>query len=177
MWEIFSRGHVPYAGWNNKKVIEKTATGSRLSPPSEMPETVQPIMNSCWEEDPNLRPSFAEIKKEYDPYFSANPKKDCYTSSSSLFTPENRYHNKSEKQAEHAYAHNSNKVDADCYNTDDENERYNTRVSLIIDPSELPLPVLDGPEDFYNNTSSQTGTPFQTPREETPQTGENFYNN
>ena len=61
MWEIFSRGAIPYAGWGNKKVLDQVKTGYRLETPKEAPEIYGEIMHSCWMKEPMDRPSFEYI--------------------------------------------------------------------------------------------------------------------
>ena len=60
LWELFSYGAIPYAGWTNKTVIEQVTAGYRLPKPN-CPDEVYTIMLECWEYDPNKRPTFAEL--------------------------------------------------------------------------------------------------------------------
>ena len=57
MYEVFSGGKMPYAGYNNQQVKDLIDTGKRL----ENPGTTQPIYNimlQCWVQDENARISF-----------------------------------------------------------------------------------------------------------------------
>ena len=63
VWEIFSRGSIPYAGITNREVIEKVRAGFRLTPSTVTPTTVARIMTQCWKKDETARPPFTEITK------------------------------------------------------------------------------------------------------------------
>ena len=64
VWEIFSRGAIPYAGTTNQQVIKQIKNGTRLTPPIGMPNQVSTIMTQCWEWEVSDRPLFSEISKK-----------------------------------------------------------------------------------------------------------------
>ncbi|XP_022540029.2 tyrosine-protein kinase ITK/TSK [Astyanax mexicanus] len=59
MWEIYSEGRLPYEYRSNAEVIESLNAGQRLLQPRLCPETVYQLMQWCWKEKPEDRPSFA----------------------------------------------------------------------------------------------------------------------
>ena len=73
LWELFSRGMIPYAAMSNSEAVDKVIEGSlvlppylknvgyRLPKPKDCPDEVYSIMMSCWDVDPAKRPSFEEI--------------------------------------------------------------------------------------------------------------------
>lgn len=64
LYEIFSRGAIPYAGLSNQKVLQKvTNQGHRLTPPREMPPSMGELMLDCMKDDPDERPSFQMLEK------------------------------------------------------------------------------------------------------------------
>ena len=56
-----SFGALPYPGWNNATVVEKVNEGYRLPKPAICPEDLYEVMKSCWDADPDARPTFAEL--------------------------------------------------------------------------------------------------------------------
>lgn len=61
MWEIYSRGVVPYVGFKNSEVFEKVNAGITLLPPQGTPADVSKLMKETWRLDPQNRPTFPEI--------------------------------------------------------------------------------------------------------------------
>lgn len=61
MWEIYTQGRMPYDRWNNTEIVEKISAGHRLYRPQMANENVFAIMNSCWHERPDERPTFKEL--------------------------------------------------------------------------------------------------------------------
>ena len=58
MWEIFNFGMIPYSNRSNQEVIEQVIKGYRLTPPSNCPNEIQQLIQSCWNENPDDRPTF-----------------------------------------------------------------------------------------------------------------------
>lgn len=56
-----SLGYMPYTGVRNREVMLSVARGGRLGPPANCPDPVYALMLSCWNHDPEQRPSFASI--------------------------------------------------------------------------------------------------------------------
>ncbi|KFM74587.1 Tyrosine-protein kinase Fer, partial [Stegodyphus mimosarum] len=63
MWEIFSLGSTPYAGWSNSKAREMIDSGYRLESPPNTPEYIYELMIRTWDYNPDRRPHFAEIRE------------------------------------------------------------------------------------------------------------------
>eukprot|EP00040_Diaphanoeca_grandis_P030694 m.182064 g.182064 ORF g.182064 m.182064 type:complete len:844 (+) comp32094_c0_seq1:227-2758(+) len=65
IWEIFSGGKLPYAGFNNSQTRhEVTKNGYRLECPSDCPEQVYGIMSRCWQHDKTDRPTMSQIESD-----------------------------------------------------------------------------------------------------------------
>uniref|UniRef100_A0A914Z7U9 receptor protein-tyrosine kinase n=1 Tax=Panagrolaimus superbus TaxID=310955 RepID=A0A914Z7U9_9BILA len=62
VWELFQRGAVPYSGLDMTGVREFLSSGMRLHRPEYCPEELYALMLSCWDEDPDKRPSFETLK-------------------------------------------------------------------------------------------------------------------
>ena len=58
MWEMVYPGMMPYGNFNNKEVMQNIKAGYTPIIPSEYPKDVQNIMKSCWNMQPDKRPSF-----------------------------------------------------------------------------------------------------------------------
>ncbi|GFR04239.1 tyrosine-protein kinase Fer [Trichonephila clavata] len=63
MWEIFSLGNTPYAGWSNSKAREMIDSGYRLESPPNTPEYIYELMIRTWDYNPDRRPHFSEIRQ------------------------------------------------------------------------------------------------------------------
>ncbi|XP_070535873.1 tyrosine-protein kinase Fer-like isoform X1 [Ptychodera flava] len=63
MWEIFSRGNIPYPGMGNQVAREKIENGYRMTAPEGTPPEVYDIMKKCWQYHPADRITFDEIHK------------------------------------------------------------------------------------------------------------------
>jgi serine/threonine protein kinase len=62
LFEIWSDGATPYAGWTNKKVLMEVELGTRLSKPSDCSDSVYRAMLKCWDTDPHKREDFSTLK-------------------------------------------------------------------------------------------------------------------
>ena len=63
---IYSFGILPYPGMDMKEVVDQVKQGYRMSKPDGCPENVFAIVLSCWEAEPDQRPSFATIKAQLE---------------------------------------------------------------------------------------------------------------
>ncbi|CAH3174957.1 unnamed protein product [Porites lobata] len=61
LWEIESRGLMPYSGLGGMEVVDFLKSGQRLKQPDGCPDKIFEIMTSCWHPEPSARPSFSEI--------------------------------------------------------------------------------------------------------------------
>jgi proto-oncogene tyrosine-protein kinase Ret len=75
LWEIGTLGGFPYPTTPNAELLEYLRQGSRLECPTNCSEEIYDIMQKCWQEIPEERPSFtdlrtmfAELLQENSPY-------------------------------------------------------------------------------------------------------------
>ena len=61
LWELYTCGGQPYAGFTNQEVIEQIRNLEVLSCPDNCPARMFGLMRGCWEETPSDRPPFSEI--------------------------------------------------------------------------------------------------------------------
>uniref|UniRef100_A0A8C2DGU4 Tyrosine-protein kinase n=1 Tax=Cyprinus carpio TaxID=7962 RepID=A0A8C2DGU4_CYPCA len=61
MWEVYTLGRMPYDRWNNTEIVEKITAGHRLFRPQLANDKVYAIMNICWHERPDERPTFSDL--------------------------------------------------------------------------------------------------------------------
>jgi len=62
LWEIWSLGQTPYPGMTNSQVVEAVEKeGYRMSKPDKASDNIYNIMKQCWHNDPEIRPTFADI--------------------------------------------------------------------------------------------------------------------
>ncbi|CAH3161340.1 unnamed protein product, partial [Pocillopora meandrina] len=64
LYEIFTIGGSPYPGKDAKKMAKLLERGYRMPKPQHVDEKLYDIMTNCWNDDPNLRPSFENLRKE-----------------------------------------------------------------------------------------------------------------
>uniref|UniRef100_A0A5S6R191 Protein kinase domain-containing protein n=1 Tax=Trichuris muris TaxID=70415 RepID=A0A5S6R191_TRIMR len=61
LWELMTRGAVPYANVDNQDLKSALQSGLRLCPPYQSPKDVYGLMLACWRPDPSSRPSFRKL--------------------------------------------------------------------------------------------------------------------
>lgn len=61
LWELMTRGVVPYPDVDNFDLFSYLKEGRRMMRPRYCPEILYGIMLSCWQENPNDRPTFDEL--------------------------------------------------------------------------------------------------------------------
>ncbi|XP_072295921.1 tyrosine-protein kinase ITK/TSK [Eucyclogobius newberryi] len=61
MWEVYSEGLLPYEKQKNMHVVNSVNKGQRLSQPTLAPDDVHVLMNWCWKEKPEDRPTFGQL--------------------------------------------------------------------------------------------------------------------
>lgn len=67
LWEIFSLGQTPYQGYSDEfQFLQALKSGYRMEKPEHTPNCVASVMQSCWNADPNLRPTFTQIEEMLD---------------------------------------------------------------------------------------------------------------
>ncbi|XP_064812959.1 tyrosine-protein kinase Srms-like isoform X2 [Oncorhynchus masou masou] len=70
LYEMMSRGKMPYDGKSNKEVLELLSTGYRLSCPSRCPPNIYRVMVECWNPEASKRPSFHALHSHLDTMYS-----------------------------------------------------------------------------------------------------------
>ena len=66
LWEICSNGKEPFSGFTNTEVVKKIEKGERLKKPNGCNEDHFKIMNECWKENPQERPSFKDLYQRFE---------------------------------------------------------------------------------------------------------------
>uniref|UniRef100_A0A2I3H4K0 receptor protein-tyrosine kinase n=1 Tax=Nomascus leucogenys TaxID=61853 RepID=A0A2I3H4K0_NOMLE len=67
MWEIMTRGQMPYAGIKNAEIYNYLIGGNRLKQlPEPSDDLLYDRMYQCWSADPKQRPSFACLQMELE---------------------------------------------------------------------------------------------------------------
>lgn len=61
MWECWSHGAEPYAGWELMEVFKRVKRGDRLEAPFLCSPQVYELMLECWNLDPKQRPGWSEL--------------------------------------------------------------------------------------------------------------------
>ena len=77
LYEIFTKGAVPYPSMNNASILPELLQGYRMEQPVECPDDVYSLMTKCWRADPLDRPAFADIKEELSLIMSENDDYIC----------------------------------------------------------------------------------------------------
>lgn len=70
LYEMLSRGKMPYEGKNNKEVLDLLSSGFRLPCPSRCPQNIYRIMMDCWGAEPSKRPSFHALHSQLDSIYA-----------------------------------------------------------------------------------------------------------
>ncbi|CAN9515236.1 unnamed protein product [Ophioblennius macclurei] len=66
LYEMMSRGKMPYEGKSNKEVLDLLSSGFRLPCPTRCPPNIYRIMMDCWATEPAKRPSFHALHSQLD---------------------------------------------------------------------------------------------------------------
>ncbi|XP_059144020.1 hepatocyte growth factor receptor-like [Physella acuta] len=61
LWELMTRGLMPYPEVDNWDIIRYLKAGRRMPHPNYCPDQLYEIMQNCWAENPSDRPTFAEL--------------------------------------------------------------------------------------------------------------------
>jgi serine/threonine protein kinase len=67
LFEIFSLGQVPYSDIeSNIDVMDRVKQGHRLHQPPHAPHAIYKLMLETWNENPKLRPNFADVVDQFE---------------------------------------------------------------------------------------------------------------
>ncbi|KAG8567078.1 hypothetical protein GDO81_013491 [Engystomops pustulosus] len=66
LYEIMSRGMNPYPGIENSDMLHHLKKGNRMTAPENCSEKVYKVMLDCWQENPQKRPTFNDLKLSID---------------------------------------------------------------------------------------------------------------
>ena len=61
LWELATKGYLPYPGMFNREVCELVLEGHHMSIPKDCPEPFDQLMINCWRYNDDERPSFKDI--------------------------------------------------------------------------------------------------------------------
>ncbi|XP_058498188.1 tyrosine-protein kinase Srms [Solea solea] len=70
LYEMMSRGKMPYEGKSNKEVLDLLSSGFRLPCPNRCPQNIYRIMMDCWASEPSKRPSFHALHSQLDSIYA-----------------------------------------------------------------------------------------------------------
>uniref|UniRef100_A0A672HRT8 Tyrosine-protein kinase n=1 Tax=Salarias fasciatus TaxID=181472 RepID=A0A672HRT8_SALFA len=70
LYEMMSRGKMPYEGKSNKEVLDLLSSGFRLPCPTRCPPNIYRIMLDCWAAEPSQRPSFHALHSQLDAIYA-----------------------------------------------------------------------------------------------------------
>ena len=70
MWEVFSFAMQPYYGTSNDDVMEAIRRHKVLKQPTYCSNSMYKIMKQCWNQQPQMRPRFAELYDQLDEFRS-----------------------------------------------------------------------------------------------------------
>jgi hypothetical protein len=61
VFEIYSNGEQPYAGFSNAEIMGAVQSGGRVAQPTRCPMEMYEVLLSCWCAEPDERPTFTEL--------------------------------------------------------------------------------------------------------------------
>ncbi|XP_066024439.1 fibroblast growth factor receptor 2-like isoform X2 [Pocillopora verrucosa] len=64
LYEIFTIGGSPYPRMDGRKIANLLQEGYRMPKPQHVDDKLYDVMTKCWKDDPNLRPSFKNLRNE-----------------------------------------------------------------------------------------------------------------
>ncbi|XP_074609579.1 tyrosine kinase receptor Cad96Ca-like [Acropora palmata] len=64
LYEIFTMGGIPYPGWSEARTIEELRKGYRMPKPPHIDNSLYHLMNTCWQEEPMIRPEFVHLRNK-----------------------------------------------------------------------------------------------------------------
>lgn len=86
LWEIFTLGGAPYPSLPTEQLLDFLSEGDRMEQPHNCPLDMYTIMRDCWEQDPDMRPTFAQLSERIGRILELHVSKQ--TSSAYITIPE-----------------------------------------------------------------------------------------
>ena len=77
LWEIVTLGGSPYPGVPSHDLYRMVKDGYRMECPDNCSEEIYAIMMSCWEAEPSDRPTFTQLKEQFDSLLEAKLESEC----------------------------------------------------------------------------------------------------
>jgi serine/threonine protein kinase len=74
VWELFTRGMIPYSNIDNKFLFYNLENGYRLPKPQSCPVSIYAILLKCWSKSPKSRPDFATLSELIERIIYSLPK-------------------------------------------------------------------------------------------------------
>lgn len=72
LYEIITKGGVPYPEMTNADVLDRIDKGYRMPPPPNCPSKYYDIMKECWKSEPSKRPTFECLHWKLSDYFASD---------------------------------------------------------------------------------------------------------
>jgi len=70
LYEIITRGFMPYGTMTNAEVLLELENGYRLECPTKCPPPLYDVMHRCWLREPESRPTFESLHWELDEFYT-----------------------------------------------------------------------------------------------------------
>ena len=74
VWELFTRGMIPYSNIDNNLLFYNLENGYRLPKPQSCPVYIYTILLKCWSKSPKSRPDFATLSELIECIIDSLPK-------------------------------------------------------------------------------------------------------
>ncbi|XP_071807786.1 proto-oncogene tyrosine-protein kinase Src-like isoform X2 [Asterias amurensis] len=72
IYEVITKGRVPYPGMVNREVLDQVSRGYRMPKPPECPDQLYDITKQCWDAAPEKRPTFEFLHSFLDDFYHAS---------------------------------------------------------------------------------------------------------
>lgn len=69
LYEIVTKGKVPYPSMNNTETLQEVEKGYRMPPPSECHAKIYNVMLTTWQQNPDDRPTFEFLCQFFENYY------------------------------------------------------------------------------------------------------------